>query len=569
VERIEELFGRLAQLDAEELQELQTLITEQAGAIEGNSPEEVAVLVGLADKLDATREAITAYETASVQAEQDAAAARARIAGEPANTEATAEQPVGDEGDEEPEAEPEAETAEEPALVAGGSRIRRMAAANGKAKPSPETVEPRSGATLVASAALGNIGGPQGVIEDPDELAVAMSRLLEGMPKNAPPRGRVLCASATWEYPEERRIDARTIDSKFAAALGPRGFLSLPPQALVASGGICAPLEVDFSVPGWSTADRPLRDGLPAFQADRGGLVYIQPGNIATYSGATEIWTEATDANPLGATKPVVQVVCGTTETVYVNAVPTRLGFGNMTARFAPEQTAANTDLAMSMAARTAENELLQLIAAQCVADVTTATTLGATRDLLVAILQVVAGYRNAYRIPDTVKFTAIFPAWLKAELKADLVREIGHSQNAYYDALQITDEYLEQILSNAGVNPIWHIDGQSAAQLSSAGDVAQVFAAQAASGAVNTFPGKVVWYVFPEGAFQFLDSGRLDLGVVRDSTLDATNDYEVFVETFEGIAFRGFSSGALQMVSSLCANGSTAGTIATTGDCA
>jgi len=27
-------------------------------------------------------------------------------------------------------------------------------------------------------------------------------------------------------------------------------------------------------------------------------------------------------------------------------------------------------------------------------------------------------------------------------------------------------------------------------------------------------------------GTFQFLDGGRLDLGVVRDSTLDATNDY-------------------------------------------
>jgi hypothetical protein len=40
-------------------------------------------------------------------------------------------------------------------------------------------------------------------------------------------------------------------------------------------------------------------------------------------------------------------------------------------------------------------------------------------------------------------------------------------------------------------------------------------------------------------------------------------------VEVFEGIAFRGFSSGALQMVSSLCANGGTAGTTAITGDCA
>ncbi len=38
-------------------------------------------------------------------------------------------------------------------------------------------------------------------------------------------------------------------------------------------------------------------------------------------------------------------------------------------------------------------------------------------------------------------------------------------------------------------------------------------------------------WLLYPEGTFQFLDGGRLDLGVCRDSTLDATNDYESFVE--------------------------------------
>ena len=57
---------------------------------------------------------------------------------------------------------------------------------------------------------------------------------------------------------------------------------------------------------------------------------------------------------------------------------------------------------------------------------------------------------------------------------------------------------------------------------------------------------------------FQFLDAGRLDLGVVRDSTLDATNDYEVFTEQFESVAFRGFASGAIQFVSSLTATGAS-----------
>jgi hypothetical protein len=61
-------------------------------------------------------------------------------------------------------------------------------------------------------------------------------------------------------------------------------------------------------------------------------------------------------------------------------------------------------------------------------------------------------------------------------------------------------------------------------------------------------------------GTFQFLDGRRLDLGVVRDSTLDATNDYETFLELFEGIAFRG--NECPQVQSTIMPNGGSARTI-------
>ena len=131
-----------------------------------------------------------------------------------------------------------------------------------------------------------------------------------------------------------------------------------------------------------------------------------------------------------------------------------------------------------------------------------------------------------------------------------------------------VSDDQVTALLRAQGINPIFHLDGQSAADLSGAGGVGQQFLAQA-TGAINPFPGKVVWYLFPEGAVQFLDGGRLDLGVVRDSGLDATNDYELFIETFEALAFRGFTGGAIQYVSTLCANGASAGTVSTVGSCA
>ena len=70
-----------------------------------------------------------------------------------------------------------------------------------------------------------------------------------------------------------------------------------------------------------------------------------------------------------------------------------------------------------------------------------------------------------------------------------------------------------------------------------------------------------LVWFLFVEGTFQFLDGGRLDLGVVRDSLLDATNDFETFTETFESIAFRGLE--AYQVQQTVIPNGGSGGTVA------
>ena len=51
-----------------------------------------------------------------------------------------------------------------------------------------------------------------------------------------------------------------------------------------------------------------------------------------------------------------------------------------------------------------------------------------------------------------------------------------------------------------------------------------------------------------------FLDGGTLDLGVIRDSTLVGTNDYTMFVETFENVALVGVES--LQVTSTINVNG-------------
>lgn len=445
-----------------------------------------------------------------------------------------------------------------PAPVTATGAVQRMA--RRQPTPSPEATPARHGTALVAAA--GAYGVAEGVpFGDKWALGEAMAETLNGLDRHGPSRGKVLIASARTSYPEERKLgeDAGTTERLIDAVT------SL--QALTATGGICQPVNVDYSVPTWGTAERPLRDGLPAFEATRGGIRFVKPPDIAEWEAATGIWTEATDAEPGSSTKPVLSMTCGSEEHVFIDAVSTRIGFGNMQARFAPEQVAANTEIAAAAAARVAEVSLLNKIAEACVKGVTTGSgkVLGATRDLLSAVSQVAAQQRQLHRLPDSVMLTAVLPRWARDLIRADLAREIGHAQDADWNSLAVTDAQIDELLGVSGIHPIWHLDGQPSGV---EGGVAQTFALPV-KGAIKAFPTALVWYVFPEGQIQYLDAGRLDLGVVRDSTLDATNDYECFFEVFENVAFRGYANGGLQLVSTLCANGASAGTQDTKALCA
>jgi hypothetical protein len=91
------------------------------------------------------------------------------------------------------------------------------------------------------------------------------------------------------------------------------------------------------------------------------------------------------------------------------------------------------------------------------------------------------------------------------------------------------------------------------------------VFGAQSGSAAkLLEFPDTINWYLFAEGTFLFLDGGTLDLGIIRDSSLVGTNDYKMFIETFENVAKVGVES--LAITSNISINGVAAALRDTTG---
>jgi hypothetical protein len=355
-------------------------------------------------------------------------------------------------------------------------------------------------------------------------------------------------ASRKTEYPVERQL---TMDPTLSTQ---RIDDVCSFDAITASGGICSPVNVDYSQQALSTDDRPLKDALPAFSATRGGLTYVQQPSLASAAGGSVVWTAANDANPSSpATKPILTLTCGSPTTVNLDAIPLRVQMGNFLDRFAPEQVSTWIALAQADHSRVAELNLLTKISANST-PVSSAQLLGASRDLLATLDQAVAAYRYRTRVPRTVQIRVVLPDWARDMLRADLTRELAHDG----DSLAVTDAQIDGWFTVRNISPIWMVD---AAPVNNTGlhYVSQQFTAQSSGAVLQGWPTQVVVTIFAEGTFQYLDGGTLSVGVVRDSTLNATNQMEMFFEAFESIAYRGFES--LQLVANVRPNGASAAT--------
>ena len=398
----------------------------------------------------------------------------------------------------------------------------------------------RTSAAPVAITAGADIPGytAGSPLDNMNVVAEAMAKRLHGLRRvNGGDGEQHIVASVTTSFPEERTLstDAESNWAKIQAVTGP--------EALVASGGHSTPFAVKYDIFGMGTTSRPVRDALPRFQADRGGIRFITPPTLADYGSAVGIWTNAVDTNPGTDVKASLTVTSATENTVATDAVTLQLQFGNLMTRAYPELIARHNELGLIQHAREAEQNLLTKIGDASTA-VTTTSLIGFGRDFLVQIGRAASAYRSRHRLEADAPLRAIIPAWVKDAMAADL-------------ALSMPGDSL--------LNAYGEIDGYVAARnvnLTASLD-ATVSGAQN-TGTLNEFADSFVWYMFSEGSFLFLDGGTLDLGIIRDSSLVGTNDYKMFVETFEGIAFIGIE--ALKITSTISINGVAAALRDTTG---
>ncbi len=379
-------------------------------------------------------------------------------------------------------------------------------------------------------------------ISSMSEVASAMEKRLHSLRRvNGGDGEQHIVASFSTQYPEARFLgtDAEANASKIDAVVGQ--------DALVASGGHAAPVETKYDIFGLgSTTVRPVRDALPRFQADRGGIRFVTPPSFASgdYADAVGVWTAAVDADPQGATKTSLTVSAAAEQTAVTDAVTLQLQFGNLMTRAYPELIARHNELALVQHAREAEVNLLTKIGNASTA-VTSGTLIGFGRDFLVTLRKAAVAYRSRHRIAPTTQLKAIIPDWVFDAMAADLAIAMPGD-----NTIAVGRSEIEGYLALSNVTLVATPDQN-------------YFGAQGAA-ALLEFPDTFTWYLFAEGTFLFLDGGTLDLGIIRDRSLVGTNDYKMFVETFEGLAKVGIES--LKVTQTVNINGVAAALRDTTG---
>jgi hypothetical protein len=396
-------------------------------------------------------------------------------------------------------------------------------------------------------------------MQDMNEVASAMEKRIHSLRRvNGGDGEQHIVASFATQYPESRTLSSNAEENalKIAAVTGP--------EALVASGGHSAPFEVKYDIFSiGSTNLRPVRDALPRFQADRGGVRFITPptfanvtSNTLTYESAVGVWTSATDAAPYSNTKASLTISAASEVTVATDAVTLQLQFGNLMTRAYPELIARHNELALVQHAREAEENLISGISAGSTA-VTTTNLIGFGRDFLVQVRRAAAAYRSRHRLGADARLKIVIPFWVHDAMAADLALSMPGD-----GTLSLGRSEIDGYLANLNVDVVTSLDNTTPGTIANS-----LNAYQAGSAALNEFPDTFKWFLFSEGTFLFLDGGTLDLGIIRDSTLTGTNDYKMFIETFEAVAKVGIES--LAITSTININGAAAALRDTTGNTA
>lgn len=291
------------------------------------------------------------------------------------------------------------------------------------------------------------------------------------------------------------------------------------PNILVAAGGWCAPSEISYDLFNIVCEDGML--DMPTVGINRGGIRWPISPSFADVvdSDALWTWTETQDiaaatGTAQSGTKSCGRVPCVEFDEERLHCDGICLTVGNLTQDAYPELIDNFQRLLMVAHARKINrariNELRTLSAGFTVTNGNAGE--GVVANVLGALELQAIDYRERYSMCQDAVLEVIAPRWLRGPMRSDLRRRMG----APTDTLSASDAMLMALFDAINVRIQWVSDYQ----LRTAGY-------PGVPGVLPTaWPDTVEFMMMAPGTAVLGTGLRLDLGIIRDSVLNQTNDF-------------------------------------------
>lgn len=431
----------------------------------------------------------------------------------------------------------------------------------------PAVATPRPKLAVTASVDIPGVARGEGV-DSIDRLVDIVQRKAKSMPVTNDNPNMQLVASIRNEF--EHTVDDRTSPGQVREL-----FDHLTSQdkkeSLVAAGGWCAPSEIRYDFFNIACEDGLI--DLPTFGVSRGGIQFpVSPsladvfgsGNQAfggfssTFNGSSIpwLWTEADDIAAVtgSPTKPCIRVPCPTFDEERLECYGICVTAGNLTDDAYPEATRNFLQLMMAAHAHAVNGRLIAHMVSRSAAAIDTGsyavTGQPVYQQIFGGLSLAATDYRARYGMCEGDVLEVVAPFWVKSVIRADLAWRNGVEARQVSDA-EIASHFAALNIRIQYVND-WQVRGAN--QFGNATEI-------------DDWPTSATFMMYAAGTFLKGNGLSLDLGVVRDSTLNETNDHTAaWSEECHLIAMVGHESRRYTI--NFCVNGKTGAQLAATAAC-
>lgn len=384
-------------------------------------------------------------------------------------------------------------------------------------------VVPKSRLAVTASVDIPGVASGEG-ITDLVSLAAVAQRKVKSMPVSSGNPNYALVASIRNEF--DHTVDDRTSLGQIGDLLH---HLTSPEkqESLVAAGGWCAPSEVRYDF--FNIACTSGLVDLPTFGVSRGGIRFpVSPSLADVFDGAFGgfstalsvtsnpwLWTEASDIAAVtgSPTKPCIRVPCPDFDEERLECFGICLTAGNLTDDAYPEATQNMLRLLQAAHDHAMNGRFISRMVELSSAVVNTGSYavsgMPVYQQVYGGIALAVTDYRARYGMCDDDIIEVVAPYWVRSEIRADIAWRNG------VDPQQIPDSEIDAHFNVIGVRVQWVNDWQ----VRGTGQFGNATA-------MSAWPTSADIMVYAAGTFVKGSGLTLNLGVVRDSVLNETNDH-------------------------------------------